>query len=369
MPLQLVPFTEREAPAVLAFNQRMAAARAPIDFLLPERAADAAAGPAAALPRTQYLAVDQGVVRGGVALTEQPTWLNGRVVSTFNYQAPLSEGIVDRRYGFVALHMLKHFQRQSPLSFAVGMGGEQNALPRLLKALGWTIRPVPFLFRISKVRRVLAELAVLQRSPARQALARIGSASGTAWLGVRVCQARSIAARWRARGITIVRASAWGAWADELWQPAAFPYSFAVMRDRRTLENLYPIDDGKMRVYVVRRGSSVVGWAACLVSDMHAHKDFGNLRVATVLDCGAAVECAGAVAVAAGDAMAREADLVITNQSHASWVSAFRAAGFLPGPSNYLFATSPALTEGIRAGGGDAGVHVTRGDGDGRIHL
>jgi hypothetical protein len=60
------------------------------------------------------------------------------------------------------------------------------------------------------------------------------------------------------------------------------------------------------------------------------------------------------------------ADLVVTNQTHACWIDAFRCAGFLNGPSNYLFAMSKLLSQSV----GDAfrRIHVTRGDGDGRIH-
>jgi hypothetical protein len=64
------------------------------------------------------------------------------------------------------------------------------------------------------------------------------------------------------------------------------------------------------------------------------------------------------------------ADLVIVNHSNTAWVEAFRAAGFLTGPSNYMLAMSKHLNESVRAiPGGDEHIHVTRGDGDGRIHL
>ena len=66
----------------------------------------------------------------------------------------------------------------------------------------------------------------------------------------------------------------------------------------------------------------------------------------------------------------RDADLVLVNHSHTAWVRAYRAAGFLNGPSNYLLAMSKKLTEIVHSvPQGDDHVHVTRGDGDGRIHL
>jgi predicted MPP superfamily phosphohydrolase len=66
----------------------------------------------------------------------------------------------------------------------------------------------------------------------------------------------------------------------------------------------------------------------------------------------------------------QEVDLVLVNHSHAAWVRAFSSAGFLAGPSNYLLAISKRLTELVRAEPqGEERMHVTRGDGDGRIHL
>jgi hypothetical protein len=51
-------------------------------------------------------------------------------------------------------------------------------------------------------------------------------------------------------------------------------------------------------------------------------------------------------------------------------VAAFRRAGYLSGPSNYILALSPALTAAVRGeADGEARIHVTRGDADGRIHL
>src|SRR5262252_1450861 len=102
--LQIVPYSVNETSAAQAFNERMGAARAPSDFLLP----DSPGGPADGLPcsvgRTQYVVLDQsGEVRGGFVLLTQPGWLNGDTLSVANYQSPLSEGIHDSRFGMVAL--------------------------------------------------------------------------------------------------------------------------------------------------------------------------------------------------------------------------------------------------------------------------
>jgi len=66
----------------------------------------------------------------------------------------------------------------------------------------------------------------------------------------------------------------------------------------------------------------------------------------------------------------RGVDLILSNQSHASWGRALSRAGFVEGPSNYLFVTSEPLTELLNdIDPASKGIHLNRGDGDGPIHL
>jgi hypothetical protein len=63
-------------------------------------------------------------------------------------------------------------------------------------------------------------------------------------------------------------------------------------------------------------------------------------------------------------------DLIVTNQLHRDWCNAFARNGFLAGPSNFLFAPSPALAARLEPFEATAGrIHMTRGDGEGRIIL
>jgi hypothetical protein len=98
---------------------------------------------------------------------------------------------------------------------------------------------------------------------------------------------------------------------------------------------------------------------------MRDNEYFGDLRVGTIADCLARPEDAGIVIHAARVYLERRGvDLIISNQGHPAWTGALRADGFFRGPSNFLFAASPAL--------GAAGIseyHINRGDGDGPVHL
>src|SRR4051812_35240415 len=123
--IRIVRYTPAEAAAVRAFNERMLAGHAPTDFVLGDRpnACDDRLRNAA-ITWTKYLAVDQGGdVRGGFMLMEQRGSLNGRSVPVANYQAPVSEGILDKHYGMVGMHMIRYVQREWPHAFVVGMGG------------------------------------------------------------------------------------------------------------------------------------------------------------------------------------------------------------------------------------------------------
>jgi hypothetical protein len=59
-------------------------------------------------------------------------------------------------------------------------------------------------------------------------------------------------------------------------------------------------------------------------------------------------------------------DLILSNQSHQAWGEAFKSAGYLPGPSNFLFAASKKLAELLAPFEETRPrMHLTRADGDG----
>jgi len=368
--LSVVAQTREDTDAVLAFNGRMRAAKAPVDFLLPDQPNNShtLGTPPQAIEWTKFVVVDNDdEVRGGFLLMTQPAWLNGAIVEVANYQAPLSEGIVDPRYGMVGMHMLRYVEKHWPLTFAIGMGGMDRPLPRLLQAAGWHVRAVPFLFHVVRASRVLRELRLFQERTSLRLAARAGVLTGAGAIGVAALQHRAWTSGHGAREVRLERIEQWDDWADLLWERMRDTAIFSVLRDRAALEALYPLSDPKYLAYVARQGGNVVGWAVAFNTQMRNHNHFGDLRVATVLDAVALPGAAAAVASHVRRALAADgADLVVTNQTHACWIDAFRRAGFLNGPSNYLFAMSKLLSQSV----GDAfrRIHVTRGDGDGRIH-
>ena len=297
---------------------------------------------------------------------EQPGWLNGQIVPAVNFQSPLSEGIVDPKFVGVAMQMVRFMQKQAAAVFMVGMGAIDRPLPKLLLASGWSVRPVPFLFRVHRAGRFFAELQMLKGSPLKCVGAQVARFTGLGALALAYKQRQPTA-----RGATIRQVDRWGDWADDIWLRARQSCSFAVVRDRRNLESLYPTSDARTRIFLIERNQQPVGWSVCFNAPMKNHHHFGNLQVGSILDCMAAEDAMAATAILTDKELASEgADLVLVNHSYAAWADAFHAAGFLSGPSNYMLAMAKKLVEALRStADGESRVHVTRGDGDGRIHL
>ena len=355
---------EHEAAAD-AFNRRMRDARAPSEFLLPTRFAPPVRSGSVTL--TNYVAVaEDGSIRGGVLCQEHPALAGTSTERTVNLQAPLSEGIVDPAYAFVGPQLIKHVLRLTPFAFAVGMGDRARPLPRLLEALGWKVRAVPFYFRLLRPSRCARQLAPLRTGPVRRLAGALAAATGVAAAAAAIVHRPSAEIRRAASRFEVDPIDGWAEWADVAWDVWQGSLSFGVRRATDTLPFFYPGGDRRLRAWALTRGGVVEGWFGLLVAQMRENPYFGDLTVATLTDCVGTPEAVRAAA-ALSETLARsqEADLIVTNQQH-RWVrNSCAAAGWRQGPSNYLFATSRALTARID----EASVYVTRRDGDGIGHL
>jgi hypothetical protein len=194
----------------------------------------------------------------------------------------------------------------------------------------------------------------------------MAAATGVASIGAAVLHraagpARRAAAEYAAEEIT-----SWGHWAADVWSAFAPGVSFSALRDQETLPFYYPFDDGRLKVWQLKRGAAVEGWFAIAISTMHANAYFGNLRVATLTDCvGSPNAIRSGCMLAVKEASRLDADLLITNQAYRALQEDCRGAGWRPGPSNFLLATSKALTKEFDP----ECVYVSRRDGDGLINL
>jgi hypothetical protein len=371
MAIQVVPYESHFAAEAKEFNRRLRDAGA-----YPFPLSESAPGETEPLARAcgiefhHFLAVDgSGAVRGGYSLRTQPFWIRNQIHIVGHFTAPLSEGIADKRYAGVGALLLSHALKFQPLLFAMGMGGLNNPLPRMLKSMGWVVYEVPFFFRVLNGSAFFRHLGPLHASRARSFFANTLAASGIGHVGIRMLHR----ARTRAsfdRRFEIAPADNFEAWADEPWQQTCDRYSFSAQRDSRYLQYLYP-PAGNLHPIRVNQAGSPRGWAQLMQCQPRNAAFFGGMRVMALVDGVATTAAMPSLVLAAVEQARRmKADLLFSNQMHSDWIAALRNCGFLQGPSNYLLALSKGLTglldplsESARR------IHFNRGDGDGRVNL
>jgi hypothetical protein len=352
--IEIRPFSPEWLAALREFNGRLEAT----GMQLPEDPE------AEMLPGSRmYLAVEGHDVRGGYILRPQTFSFGGELRRVTHLRLPLSEGAVNRSYARVGPLLVRSAEKAEPLLYALGMGGLDRPLPRMLQAMGWSVTPVPFYFRVVHAARFLRAIHAVRKTRLRAFLMDIAAWTGAGWLLIRSRQRRR--EQPAPKGIHAKEAEDFGPWADEIWTISQPDYAMASVRDARTLQDLYPERESRF----VRLRVNSCGWTLLLDTPMQGDQYFGDLRVGTIVDCMAPPESDGperVIHAARRYLEKRGVDLIVTNQSHAAWRDALRAAGFLQGPSNFLFGASKALAA---LGVSLEEMHVNRGDGDGPVHL
>jgi hypothetical protein len=364
------PYKPEHEPAVGAFNERLSRGGSAYTFPALSRSRW--------LPREEgrrtfiegFVALDAAIVRGGYLIKHQPFALCGQLRDdVFNMQLPLSESIVDPAYGSVSVQMLSTAVRRHPRVFSLGMGGIRTPLPKVLEAMGWTPTLVPFFFRVVNARSFLKEIRLLRTTPRRRFALDFAAATGLGALAFRSSHAVLRRPSFRRTEIEVV--ARFEAWADAIWERACPSYSLVALRDASELNLLYPATDHRpIRLRVTENGRDL-GWAVVFDTQMTNHKQFGAMRLGSIVDCLAVPGEEQAIVRAATHHLRRlQVELIVSNQSHRAWRHALRRSGYLRGPSNYGFVASPGLIRALDPWSMQReSIHMTRGDGDGPIHV
>jgi len=371
--IHIEQYADRHTEAVRRFNERLLAGGTPNRFPTAPVPAWLPKIDGRSIFQEYYLALDEeGEVRGAYILKHQDFQISGRVVSIADYHLPISEGAVDRRYSQVGVMLLRDALGRQPLLYGLGMGGYEEPLARMFEAAGWSMFSVPFFFRVVRPNNFLRNVVFLRRSALKRTALDIAAFSGLGWLGVRAMQ--MLKHRKTADSslkVEIDTIDDFSDWADEVWRSSKQRYGMAAVRDAETLRILYPGDKQNFIRLRFSGESHATGWAVVLDSQLSGHKHFGDMRLGSIVDCFASVDDTTVVVDAARRFLeSRGVDLIVSNQSHAAWQRGFREAGFLNGPSNFIFAASKKLAELLKKEGVENdGLHFNRGDGDGPIHL
>jgi hypothetical protein len=319
-----------------------------------------------------YLAIDEdNAVRGAYILKHQDFWLKRQLLPVGTFQLPVSEGVVNHRYPQVGVQLLRDAMARQPLLLGLGMGGYHEAVTQLLRAAGWSMFTVPFFFRIVRPVAFLRNVAYLRRRAAMRWSLDVLAMTGLGWLGVHAVQALHRRQSHLDSAIAVEPVNDFSAWADDLWEACKDQYGMSAVRNAETLRVLYPATDSRFIRLKVTEQSRPIGWAVLLNSPLVNHKYFGNMRLGSIVGCLAATtDTAKVVGAARMHLESHGADLIVSNHSHAAWCRGFQQAGFLRGPSNFIFAASKPLTELLqREGVHNDDLHFNRGDGDGPINL
>jgi hypothetical protein len=372
MGIEIKPYTEDWISAVKDFNIRLKAGG--VSFRFPE------SNIPQWLPKIDnrkiyqeyFLAVENNLtVRGGYILKHQAFSFKDGVISIADYQLPLSEGIVNKAYNLVGIQMLMNALKRQPLLFALGMGGYERPLPKMLKTMGWSMYSVPFFFKVNRPLHFLRNTTYLRRTRFRSLFIDILAITGLGWIAIKLLQTILEKKSLQNNYTSVEVVNDFSFWADELWNICKNDYSMIAVRDSITLNILYP-SNSKRFIYLKNiHDDEVLGWAVVLDTLMSNHKQFGSMRVGSIVDCLALPENAFKVIGSATEFLEKRGiDVIVSNQSHTSWCEALKNAGFIQGPSNFIFAASKRLTELLHPFDlNKINIHMNRGDGDGPIHL
>ena len=368
MPIVIQPYLEQHEPAVQDFNARVRAGVSDPDLVFFRYAIPRW------LPKVEsrsvyneyFLALDNGVVRGGYALKHQDfSFGDGNIRSVGYYHHPLSEGIVNQAYAAVGALLLRDAMQRAPLLYCLGMGGYDRPLPKMLVKLGWSHCALPFYFKIVHPYRFLRQMQALRGSPLRRILMDTAAFSGAGWLTAKALSTLKGMRALSDRPFAALNVDQFSDWVDPLWRQSRNICAMTAVRDREVLSVLYPAAESNFTRIRVSRDGADVGWA--VVGERRKDAKYGSMKVGSIVDCWAAPNHALAVVGAAVRALEqRGMDLIVSNQSHAAWCRAFESAGFLQAESNFIFAASKKLSELLHPfEENKSQIHFTRADGDG----
>ncbi|UJR83306.1 hypothetical protein [Sandaracinus amylolyticus] len=354
MPISIVPHAESWKDAVESFNARMRAGGSRYGFYVaPEPPWLPKREPSQPVWREYYLVVEDGrEVRGGYALKPQEWWVRGSSHTVTDWQGPFSEGAVSNRYGALGLRMLRDMVSKRPLLYSWGHGGEDAALFKLIKGLGWMLYATPLMFRIVRPAHFARKNGVLRVDPRKRMALDALAFTGLASIGGRALTTALRISSMKSFGAKAEVVPEFGPWADPIWDRAKHDYAAIAVRDARAMNTLVPRTGAhyewseQIRLRVRDREGNDLGWAVVCKRRMENHPRFGDLHVGTIVDALAPVRNAGEVIHAAYDWLERAGvELVIANQSDPRWIRAFEENAFLRYERGRYFCAAPPLVE------------------------
>ncbi|AKF07174.1 hypothetical protein [Sandaracinus amylolyticus] len=361
MSIAIVPHAERWKDAVEAFNRRMRLGGSrwgwyvePVPAWIAKQRADQPVW------MEYWLAVEgDDQVRGGYGLKPQEWRVRGRSLVITDWQGPVSEGAISRKYNSLGLRLVRDMLKKRPLLYSWGHGSDEEPIVQMLRRMGWLMHPTPFALHVVDAYRFLRLNRQLRGTPERRlfldglAFTGLGNAALSALQWASSRRSAPVGRPRRKPQVDVVEIDSFGSWADELWHRVKDEYAALAVRDAASLNLLMPpgwtspewSPQTRLRV---DRGGRTIGWIAVSARQMRDDPRFGELHVGTLVDYFAHPDDAADVVSAGLDHLkARGVDIVIANQSHPAWLRALEEQGFVLVPHRRLFAGSPPLREAL----------------------
>ena len=313
-------------------------------------------------------------VRAGYTLKCQWFKVKDKLLQIGYYYRPVSAGLYNKKYNICGVMLLNDAQKKYPNLFSLGMGGYSEPLPKLLKSLNWKLQKVPFFFKILNPNSFLKNIQYLKNTKLKSFFITLLLYSRLGWLSIKfIFQVLSLfnfrSKEKNSLNFKEMKAIDPDPDLDLVWENSKQFNSFVAVRNHEYLKILY--SDKRFIKLKFIDDNKIVGWSISLCTKLDNHKHFGYMRLGSIVDC---LSLKGyeksIISLTSKILKDKEADLIVSNQSHIFWKSAFKMNSFIRGPSNYIYALSKILSDKLMSDKKLKDyIHLTRGDGDGPIHL
>ena len=313
------------------------------------------------------LTENNNIIRAGYNLKYQWFKVNNELIQLGYYYNPVTAGLFNKKYNVCGILLLNDAVKKKTDLFSLGMGGYSEPLPKLLKGMGWDLKKVPFFFKIIHPYIFLKNIRYLRNTKLKLIFIEILTISGLGWLGIKFISLLHYILNFskKKKELDIIEIKTVDKSFDNLWEEVKDLNSFIAVRNNKYLNELYSSD--RFIKLKFSHNNKVVGWSISLCTKLNEHKQFGSMKLGSIVDCLCLKNYEIEIINKTTEALKKKgSNLIVSNQSHISWQNAFKKNIFIRGVSNFIFASSKSLNNKIK---NKKFIHITRGDGDGPINL
>ncbi len=315
---------------------------------------------------------NESSIKGGYSLKNQLFKINNSFLKIGFYCNPVSAGLFNKKYNICGLLLLNDAQKRSPDIFCLGMGSYQNSLPKLLKGLGWPFKTIPFYFKIYKPFNFLKNIMYLKNNKINYFILSFLNYSGIGWFFIKLLNFFMYLFYFNFKNkidIQVNQVNEFDGSVKSLWEKINQFYYFSAVRNEIYLNSLY--SNNKFIKLIFLQDNKVIGWSISLCTELNNHKQFGSMKLGSIVDCLSLKNYESIVIEKTSEILKKKnVDLIVSNQSHIFWRKAFTKNSFIRGPSNFIFSPSNDLSKKLNKNiNNNDFFHITRADGDGPINL